>query len=621
MSSGNQFEDDSSSSSSSSFNAYIWSLIVNDEKKIAQTLSSINDSIVIDQILSSVSTSMSSSSSTSAIPMMNDGSNGVHHRQNDDILVDRPSWTTRIVSNNDDTVSMQCSQLFTNSATDIMAVNDTSIMANITNITSLTANASFKLGQLSQQLTNQSQLLFNETWLLSNLAANVHDDDLNASSSSSSATSIIMSQNSSSSSFYCDAVWDGFYCWPMTTSGTILMRSCRDIFDSVGELPKDQIDESTYNNSFAYRICDNNGTWIKNWTNYTECLMLIANNESDPDAFKYQFIRQLVIFIMFSCSILSLILLSITFFIFTYFRSLTSCRLRVHRNLVLALILHSICLLLIASPHLFNPDESLSSYWEIEWLCKSILTLKLYSTLASINWMFIEGFQLHSRVTVSILRRDAPFKLYHFLGWGIPLVLVAAWALQMSLTMDTLCWNGYAHSLYIWIIVGPMILALSVNCIFLVNIIRVLLTKLRLTVTMEIKQIRKAIKATALLFPLLGISHLLFCINPDDNGRLEDAYLIFNAFLQSSQGIFVSILYCFMDTDVQQALKLTYQRTVCKNGSYPSRYSRQTTNITSTKTPNLRDRNLGSFKFTKKRPIINNLVRTNSLNETTMEKK
>lgn len=158
MSSGNQFEDDSSSSSSSSFNAYIWSLIVNDEKKIAQTLSSINDSIVIDQILSSVSTSMSSSSSTSAIPMMNDGSNGVHHRQNDDILVDRPSWTTRIVSNNDDTVSMQCSQLFTNSATDIMAVNDTSIMANITNITSLTANASFKLGQLSQQLTNQSKL-------------------------------------------------------------------------------------------------------------------------------------------------------------------------------------------------------------------------------------------------------------------------------------------------------------------------------------------------------------------------------------------------------------------------------------------------------------------------------
>ncbi len=81
-----------------------------------------------------------------------------------------------------------------------------------------------------------------------------------------------------------------------------------------------------------------------------------------------------------------------------------------------------------------------------------------------------------------------------------------------------------------------------------------LLTKLRLTVTIELTQIRKAIKATALLFPLLGnmawgfqkgfqlkffyllgISHLLFAINPDDDGQLEDAYMIVNAFFQSSQ--------------------------------------------------------------------------------------
>ncbi|UYV62820.1 pdfr-1 [Cordylochernes scorpioides] len=46
---------------------------------------------------------------------------------------------------------------------------------------------------------------------------------------------------------------------------------------------------------------------------------------------------------------------------------------------------------------------------------------------------------------------------------------------------------------------------------------------------------RKAIKATALLFPLLGITHLLFCINPQDQGNLEAAYMITNAVLQSSQ--------------------------------------------------------------------------------------
>ena len=46
---------------------------------------------------------------------------------------------------------------------------------------------------------------------------------------------------------------------------------------------------------------------------------------------------------------------------------------------------------------------------------------------------------------------------------------------------------------------------------------------------------RRAMKATALLFPLLGITHLLFCVNPRDDSKLEEAYMITNAVLQSSQ--------------------------------------------------------------------------------------
>lgn len=136
-----------------SFNTRNWSKIVNDENNVSQTL---NDSIVIDQVFSSVS--MSLSSSTPAAPAMNNGNN------NDRQDVDRPSsslWTTRILTNNNDTVSIQCSQLFTNSAADL-AVNDTSIMVNVTNIANITTNtggASFKFGQLSQQLSNQSKFV------------------------------------------------------------------------------------------------------------------------------------------------------------------------------------------------------------------------------------------------------------------------------------------------------------------------------------------------------------------------------------------------------------------------------------------------------------------------------
>ena len=43
----------------------------------------------------------------------------------------------------------------------------------------------------------------------------------------------------------------------------------------------------------------------------------------------------------------------------------------------------------------------------------------MFAHLASINWLFNEGFYLHSKLTVNIFNTsDAPFKLFHALGWG-----------------------------------------------------------------------------------------------------------------------------------------------------------------------------------------------------------
>ena len=49
---------------------------------------------------------------------------------------------------------------------------------------------------------------------------------------------------------------------------------------------------------------------------------------------------------------------------------------------------------------------------------------------------------------------------------------------------------------------------------------------------------RKALRATLILFPLLGITHLLFFINPKD-GTHDKLYIIFNATMQSSQVKFI----------------------------------------------------------------------------------
>jgi len=49
---------------------------------------------------------------------------------------------------------------------------------------------------------------------------------------------------------------------------------------------------------------------------------------------------------------------------------------------------------------------------------------------------------------------------------------------------------------------------------------------------------RKAIKATVILMPLLGLTNLLFFISPFKEGSIHSAYQLTNAVLRSSQVMF-----------------------------------------------------------------------------------
>ncbi|KAM7290971.1 corticotropin-releasing factor receptor 1-like, partial [Ixodes scapularis] len=308
---------------------------------------------------------------------------------------------------------------------------------------------------------------------------------------------------------------------------------------------------------YAYRVCGLEGDWLwGNWTNYTECLGLINHEPQEMSSV----VSLAVSYILLLFSLLSLIFLSATMFIFCYFRSLQCSRTRVHQNLVLALMVHAVMLVVLSLPVVVQSDAP-TPFAQIPPLCKSILSLKMYAAMASINWMFVEGLLLHSRITICIFRQDAPFKLYHAIGWGLPLVFIVAWAYLMEQQLRTACWEGYGSNPYVWLLIGPRLVALLVNFVFLVNIIRILVTRVKSAVSVETTQFRKAIKATVLLFPLLGITHLLFCINPkDEDMGLKEAYMVINAILQSSQGIFVAVLYCFMNSEVQTAVRNAYLR-------------------------------------------------------------
>ncbi|XP_054710129.1 corticotropin-releasing factor receptor 1-like [Uloborus diversus] len=314
--------------------------------------------------------------------------------------------------------------------------------------------------------------------------------------------------------------------------------------------------------SVAFRFCGEDGLWSAGkWTNYSECQRLLDIREREEPPLS----PVTVSYVILVGSVLSLVCLLITLFIFAYFKALQCSRVRVHRNLVLSLILHALMMLAVALPGISREVEQL--YRSTDWLCKAVLVLKMYSSMACIQWMFVEGLLLHSSVAVSVFRKEAPFRVYYGLGWGLPLLCVATWvALMCTHHQEKKCWKGYGHSPYVWFITGPMILALLVNAVFLVNIIRILVTKLRNSLSVETKQVKKAMKATALLIPLLGITHLLFCINPRDEAELEHLYMLVNALMQASQGLFVAVLYCFLNSEVQSVLSSAYSRRMLRRG-------------------------------------------------------
>lgn len=92
----------------------------------------------------------------------------------------------------------------------------------------------------------------------------------------------------------------------------------------------------------------------------------------------------------------------------------------------------------------------------------------------------------------------------------------------------------------------------QLNFFFLLNIIRVLVVKLRQSHTSDVEQVRKAVRAAVVLLPLLGITNLLNISEaPLDRSPFEFAVWSYvTHFLTSFQGFFIATIYCFLNGEV-----------------------------------------------------------------------
>jgi len=92
---------------------------------------------------------------------------------------------------------------------------------------------------------------------------------------------------------------------------------------------------------------------------------------------------------------------------------------------------------------------------------------------------------------------------------------------------------------------------MQLNFCFLVNIIRVLVMKLRQSQASDIEQTRKAVRAAIVLLPLLGITNLLHQLAPLKTATNFAVWSYGTHFLTSFQGFFIALIYCFLNGEVR----------------------------------------------------------------------
>ncbi|XP_064155162.1 calcitonin gene-related peptide type 1 receptor isoform X2 [Anguilla rostrata] len=332
---------------------------------------------------------------------------------------------------------------------------------------------------------------------------------------------------------YCNRTWDGWLCWGDSSPG-VAVQICPDYFHDFDPSEK------------VTKVCDSDGQWFRHpessriWSNYTQCTAYTMGK------------RQLALssyYLAIVGHVLSLVSLLISLAIFSYFKNLSCQRVSLHKNMFLSFIFNSILTVIWLSVVVHG--QHLVAINSIG--CKILSSLISYALGSIYFWMLCEGIYLHTLIVVAVFMGEQHLGWYYVLGWGFPLVPAVTHAVARWLYFDDKCWISSDTNL-VYIIHSPIYAALLANLFFLLNIMRVLITKLRVTHSAQSNMYMKVVRGTLLLVPLLGIQFILVPSRPQ--GRLLKAVyeFVMNIFTHY-QGLQVAIIFCFCNGEVQTALK------------------------------------------------------------------
>ncbi|XP_046396747.1 calcitonin gene-related peptide type 1 receptor-like isoform X2 [Ischnura elegans] len=396
---------------------------------------------------------------------------------------------------------------------------------------------------------------------------------------------------------WCPREFDGWTCINATPAGENATFACP--YFVYGFDP----------NRLAFRVCNSDGTWFlhpasnKTWSNYTTCV--------DQEDLKLRNLANTIYTVGYMVS-LGALLLSLA--IFFHFKSLSCTRIQIHKNLFVSLALNNALWLIWYEEIIDNPDLLAQNGWG----CQILHVMLQYSMVASYFWMFCEGLYLHTLLAVAFVSAEGwvILAILSAVGWALPVLLTALYAgLRMAGPPEEIehCW--IKETRFVWVLSGPVCASMIANLVFLVNIVRLLLTKLKdqplgmaqppspptrpersrkrrgkssrrsrdtealdngesngsatrwsggggsfgrkqsSSAAAAARRSRKAVRATLILIPLLGLQYILTPFRPDSGAPGEALYQILSAIVASYQGLCVALLFCFCNGEVISVIK------------------------------------------------------------------
>ncbi|KAJ8737246.1 hypothetical protein PYW07_000517 [Mythimna separata] len=361
--------------------------------------------------------------------------------------------------------------------------------------------------------------------------------------------STILTKNYTEDGVWCPRTFDGFACWDEAPASTVAFQPCPEFI--VGFDPK----------RYAYKKCTSNGSWFvnpdtnKTWTNYTTCV--------DVDDLDFRNIVNMLYVVGYSLSVAALL---ISVFIFLYFRVLQCPRIRIHVHLFMAFALSNI-MWIVWYRAVVNQVNVVQN--NMAW-CQVLHVVTNYFMLTSYVWMFCEGLHLHIALVVVFVKDELTMVWFVLLGWGAPVLIILLYATVRFFTPGATerCWMDQSDTF--WIIIIPVVISLMASTVFLINVVRVLLTKLHPAATQgSAVAVRKAARAALILIPLFGLHFILLPFRPLPDSPWEKTYQVVSAILTSLQGLCVAILFCFTNHDVVVAFKTYWSRMRANNEGIP----------------------------------------------------